>query len=248
MTLANSWRVMTWNVHGAAHPDLGRLADAVRERRPDVLAVQEIRVRQAVELAELLGWQHHWARKHYPYSPLVWWLAEGAAIMSPHPITEPVRRSLSPGVSTWTFRHRIVLATTIGRADASIRVYDTHLAAHSQPDERIEQAGRLARMIADEAPATAVVAGDLNAPGEVEVIRPFHRVGLRDPGGGPTHPSMSPRRRLDYILVPEAARVTEQQSPNGGDAWRELSDHVPVLVEFTIPACVSNVQSPDQVL
>ena len=31
----------------------------------------------------------------------------------------------------------------------------------------------------------AVVAGDLNAPGEVEVIREFHPVGLRDPGGGP---------------------------------------------------------------
>lgn len=197
MTLANSWRVMTWNVHGAAQPDLGRLADAVRDQRPDVLALQEIRPRQAVGLAELLGWRHHWARKHYPYSPLVWWLGEGAAIMSPHSITQPIRRSLSPGVSTWTFRHRIVLVATVHRGDASIRVYDTHLASHSQSDERIEQAGRVATMIADEAHTTPVVAGDLNAPGEVEVIRQFHRVGLRDPGGGPTHPSMSPRRRLD---------------------------------------------------
>jgi endonuclease/exonuclease/phosphatase family metal-dependent hydrolase len=236
MTPANSWRVMTWNVHGAAQPDLQRLAEAVRDQRPDVLAVQEIRARQAAGLAQQLGWQHHWARKHYPYSPLVWWLAEGAAVMSPHSITHPVRRSLSPGVSTWTYRHRVVLAATIGRADASIRVYDTHLASHTQPDERIEQAGRVASMIADDAPPTAVVAGDLNAPGEVEVIRQFHRVGLRDPGGGPTHPSMSPRRRLDYILVPETARITEQHSPDGGDAWRELSDHVPVLVEFASPS------------
>ncbi len=134
MTLANSWRVMTWNVHGAAQPDLGRLADAVRDQRPDVLAVQEIRTRQAVGLAELLGWQHRWARKHHPYSPLVWWLAEGAAIISPHTITQPIRRSLSPGVSTSTYRHRIVLAGTVRRGDASIRLYDTHLAAHSQPD------------------------------------------------------------------------------------------------------------------
>ena len=248
MTLANSWRVMTWNVHGAAQPDLGRLADAVRDQRPDVLAVQEIRARQAVELAQLLGWQHQWARKHYPYSPLAWWLAEGAATMSPHAIAHPVRRSLSPGVSTWTYRRRIVLAATVQRDTDSVRVYNTHLASHSQPDERIEQAGRLATMIADETPPIAVIAGDLNAPGEVEVVRQFHRVGLRDPGGGPTHPSMSPRRRLDYILVPEGARVSEQHSPDGGDAWRELSDHVPVLVEFSIPAFVSNVQSPDQVL
>lgn len=148
----------------------------------------------------------------------------------------------------WTYRHRIVLAATVGRGEASLRVYNTHLAPHSQPDERIEQAGRVATTIADEAPTTAVVAGDLNAPGEVEVIRQFHPVGLRDPGGGPTHPSMSPRRRLDYILVPETARVTEQHSPDGGDAWRELSDHIPVLVEFTIPAFASKSQSSDQAL
>lgn len=248
MALANRWRVMTWNVHGAAQPDLARLADAVRDQHPDVLAVQEIRARQAIALARMLGWQHHWARKHYPYTPLVRWLAEGAAVMSPHTITQPRRRSLSPAVSVWTYRHRIVLAVTVQRGATSLRVYNTHLAAHDRPDERIEQAGRVAAFIADEAPVAAVVAGDLNAPGEGEVVRQFHPVGLRDPGGGPTHPSMSPRRRLDYILVPETARITEQHSPDGGDAWRELSDHLPVLLEFSLPPFVSKAQSSDQVL
>jgi endonuclease/exonuclease/phosphatase family metal-dependent hydrolase len=226
---------MTWNVRGAARPDVGRLAEVVDGQRPDVVVVQEIRRSQARSLASLLGWQHRWTRKHYPYSSLAWWLAEGLAIASPHALTHPARRSLTPGVSTWTYRHRVVLAATVRRHDTSLRVYDAHLAAHRNPDDRIAQAERVATMIDDERPPAAVVAGDLNAPGEIEVIRPFHRVGLRDPGGGPTHPSMAPRRRLDYVLVPEHARVIEQHSPDGGDAWRELSDHVPVVVEFDVP-------------
>jgi endonuclease/exonuclease/phosphatase family metal-dependent hydrolase len=230
-----TWRVMTWNIRGAAGPDLSRIAQVVREQRPDVLALQEIRRNQARSLAALLGWRHEWTRKHYPYSPALWWLAEGLAIMSPHALTDMRRRTLTPRVSTWTYRHRVMIAATVLREESSLRMYDVHLAAHHQADERIAQAGRVAELIAEEDPSVSVVVGDLNAPGEVEVIRPFHRVGLRDPGGGPTHPSMSPRRRLDYILVPQDARVTEQHSPDGGDAWRELSDHVPVLVEFDVP-------------
>jgi endonuclease/exonuclease/phosphatase family metal-dependent hydrolase len=74
----------------------------------------------------------------------------------------------------------------------------------------------------------------LNAPGEVEVIRPFHRAGLRDPGGGPTHPSIAPRRRLDYVLVPDAARVVDRHEPSGGEDWWALSDHIPVVLEFEL--------------
>jgi endonuclease/exonuclease/phosphatase family metal-dependent hydrolase len=229
---STAWRVMTWNIRGAGRPDIGRLAEIVLAFAPDVLALQEIRRRQAIDLATRLRWQHHWARKHSPYTPLVWWLAEGAAIMSPHALAEPARRSLSPGVSTWTFRHRIALAATVRRATDAIRLYDVHLAAHHQPDERIAQAERVAAMIGDEGAPRVVVAGDLNAPGEVEVIRPFHAIGLRDPGGGPTHPSIAPKVRLDHVLVPDRARVTYQHEPDGGDEWWALSDHVPVIVEF----------------
>jgi endonuclease/exonuclease/phosphatase family metal-dependent hydrolase len=226
------WRILTWNLRGSHGPDLGLIADVIRERAPDVLALQEVRRGQAAALARLLGWQRTWARKHHPYTPLSWWTTEGLAIMSPYPLRDVVRRTISPGVSTWTFRHRIVVAATVVRPGGSLRLYDTHLAAHHQPDERIAQAGRVASLVADEAPALAVVAGDLNAPGEVEVIREFHSVGLRDPGGGPTNPAIMPRQRLDYVLVPEPAKVTSQWESPGGESWWELSDHVPVVVEF----------------
>jgi endonuclease/exonuclease/phosphatase family metal-dependent hydrolase len=80
-----------------------------------------------------------------------------------------------------------------------------------------------------------VVGGDLNAAGEREVIREFHAAGLRDPGGGPTNPSIAPRQRLDYVLIPNNARLLDQHEPDGGDDCWAISDHVPVTVEFELP-------------
>ena len=107
-----TWRVMTWNIRGAAQPDLDRIAAAIREQRPDVVALQEVRRHQARAIAETLEWQHVWARKHYPFSPALWWLAEGLAIVAPHELTDRVARTLTPGAPTWTYRHRVVLAAT----------------------------------------------------------------------------------------------------------------------------------------
>ena len=126
-----------------------------------------------------------------------------------------------------------MLAATIHRGADELRVYDTHLASGPAPDERIAQAARVASVVIADSAATRIVMVDLNAPGEVEVIREFHRVGLRDPGGGPTNPSISPRARLDYVLVSERARVTGQWESPGGEWWWAISDHVPVVVEFT---------------
>jgi len=230
--MTNRWRLLTWNVRGAGRPDLATVAEVIRDHAPDAVCIQEIRRGQVAQLASLLGWQHRWARKHHPYTPLAWWLSEGLAIMSPHELTDIHHRTISPGVSTWTYRHRVVLAATVARGADRLRVYDTHLAAHRVPDERIAQAGRVVALVAQEAAPLAVVAGDLNAPGEVEVIREFHPVGLRDPGGGPTNPSIAPRSRLDYVLVPDRSKVTLQWESPGGEWWWAISDHVPVVVEF----------------
>lgn len=231
-----AWRILTWNLRGSASPDLEVVADVVRSYSPDAVAVQEIRRWQASSLAGRLGWQHAWARKHHPYTPLAPWLSEGLAIVSPHPLADVVRRSIAPGVSTWSYRHRVVLAASVQRGADSVRLYDTHLASGgAAADQRIAQASRVAQLVRAEAPAAPVVAGDLNDAGELEVVREFHAGGLRDPGGGPTNPSIAPRNRLDHILVPEAATVVEQDQPDGGEWWWAISDHIPVLVAFTLP-------------
>jgi endonuclease/exonuclease/phosphatase family metal-dependent hydrolase len=190
---------------------------------------------ERARLGAKLGWRHCWTRKHYPYSPLLWWTAEGLAILTPHAVGGIWRETISPGVSTWTFRHRVLLAATVSRIGEQLRVYDTHLAT-GRPDDRIAQARRVAQRVAADDAALRAVAGDLNAAGEPEVIRELHAAGLRDAGGDSTHPSRAPRTRIDYVLVPEAARVVDCAVPEGDDEWAALSDHLPLLVAFETPA------------
>ena len=47
-----------------------------------------------------------------------------------------------------------------------------------------------------------------------------------------TNPSEAPDQRLDYVLVPTGSEVLLVDTPEGGDAWRAISDHLPVRVEF----------------
>lgn len=231
-----TWRVLTWNILGQKRPDLVAVARVIADRKPDGAAVQEIRRSQAVTLAKILGWQHHWARKHYPYSPLLWWLAEGAAILSPHTLSRTARISLSPRVSTWTFRHRIATAATISRDHVpgpQLRLHNVHLSTGGI-DERIAQARRVRMMVGEGPMVTASIAGDLNAANEPDVVRELREAGLDDSGGDVTNPAIAPTRRLDYVLVPRGATVTSVDTPLGGDDWAALSDHLPVLVEFTL--------------
>ncbi len=226
-----TWRVLTWNILGSHRPDIRALTAVISDLTPDVVAVQEVQKRQAKALAAALGWHALWTRKHYPYTPLIWWCAEGLALLTPHSLDETVTASISPGVSTWTYRHRVAMAATIQRGAESLRIANTHLASHSA-DDRIAQARRTAALVGEARPAVAV--GDLNAADEPEVIRVFTALGLVDPGGTFSSPSIAPTQRIDYILVPEHGAVTLRQTPDGDDGWSKLSDHLPVLVEFSL--------------
>lgn len=227
------WSIITWNIRGSASPDLLRIAAHLHECEPDVVALQEVRRHQARRLARLLGWRHRWTRKHHPYSPLLWRRTEGLAVLTPHSIGEPTRTTLTPGVSTWVYRHRVLLSVTIRHRGHGLRMHNTHLSSTST-DERIEQARRVAAAVNRNAVPTSVVAGDLNThPHDlVEIVREFHAAGLRDVGGDSTNPAVRPTQRLDMVLVPDAATVHRQHVPDGGEQWDQLSDHLPVLVEF----------------
>ena len=226
---------MTWNILGAHDPDLAGIGAVVREHDPDAVALQEVRRGQARRLARRLGWRSVWTRKHYPYSPLVWWRAEGLAIITPWELSGRMRTTISPGVSTWIYKHRVLLAATVTRRDGSLRLFVTHLASHD-PDDRIAQARRVANRVRADTSTLQVVAGDLNTTDdtEVEVLREFRTIGLLDHGGELTSPSIAPFQRLDYVLVPNGAKVMSTSTPEGGEVWSALSDHLPVVVEFVL--------------
>lgn len=187
-----TWRVLTWNILGSRQQNLDVITEVISGYAADVVALQEVRQRQARGLARRLGWHIVWTRKHYPSTPLVWWRAEGLALLTRGAVSELISVSISPGVSTWTYRHRVAMAATVTRDGDRLRVVNTHLASHNA-DERIAQARRVVALIGDRRPT--VVAGDLNAVDEVEVVREFGAVGLVDPGGDYSNPSIAPVRR-----------------------------------------------------
>jgi endonuclease/exonuclease/phosphatase family metal-dependent hydrolase len=226
-----TWRVLTWNILGSRQPNLDVVGEVISGYLPDVVALQEVQRRQARGLARRLDWRVAWKRKHYPYSPLVWWRAEGLAILTPHSVSELASASISPGVSSWTFKHRVAMAITVTRQGVALRLANTHLASRDA-DARIAQARRVLPVLGDRRPA--VVAGDFNASDELEIIREFGVAGLVDPGGDSSSPAIAPVRRIDYILIPRDATVITTSTPDGGEQWHQLSDHLPVTVEFTV--------------
>ena len=227
---------MTWNIRGAQRPDVKQVAAVIREQRPDVVSVQEVQRTQLRRVAQELGWKFVWTRKHYPYSPLLWWRAEGIGILSPWAVSASMHTTITPGVSTWIYRHRVLLAATVTRRDSAARVFNTHLASHDA-DERLAQARRVADRVRADTSPVIILTGDLNTTddSEIEVMREFRAVGLHDAGGTVSNPSIHPSQRIDYVLLPAAATDVRSHTPDGGELWARLSDHLPVRVDFTTP-------------
>lgn len=246
--MTSPWRVTTWNVQGSEDPPIARLAEVVRRLDPDVLVLQEIRRSQCRRLSRQLGWTRSWHRKHHPYSPFVWWRTEGMAILTRHRMTDESHESLTPDVSTWTYRHRIVVEATVERSDGRrLRVLDLHLASDAGgAAERADQAMRARRRLDDPARlnVATIVAGDLNDHGDTAVVTvlgasthvdAWEAAERRSAGAGATNPSHRPHQRLDHILVPTTARTLSAEVPSASDddtPWAELSDHLPLTVEI----------------
>ena len=231
----NSWRLTTWNVHGASNPNISTLAEVIEQHRVDVLCLQEIRPYQAKRLAKHLGWHFFWSRKHFPLTPLIWWRAEGLAVMSPHQLSRQRRLALTPQASSLTFRNRISQSLTIERRGVPLAVVNTHLASDAAGLERLEQARKLCSLLGH----VDVLAGDLNSAHEPPVIAALSKLGLRDAWNstddpGYTSEALLPRQRIDYVMVRDEAMVIEATVPPGGKVWAAMSDHLPLTVEFRL--------------
>ncbi len=230
---SREWTVMTWNVHGSARPDNTQLTDVIRSEAPDVVVLQEIRKSQATALASGLKFRYSWARKHFPYTRLMWWQAEGLAIMSPHAVDVAGHTELSDGERSWSWKRRIAQWALVGRADASaFMVYNIHLSPHNAPSARRTEAVRLAAIVAehgDDPPA--IVGGDFNDSFDSTIIYALPGVEHLVPGN--SSPAEEPTQLLDHVLLPSTAEHISVTVPAGGADWAAISDHLPVTVRFS---------------
>ncbi len=231
--------MLTWNVHGSSRPDVSALASAIRDRSPDVVVVQEIRKSQAESLATALQMRYSWSLKHRPYTVLMWWRAEGMAILTPHLLDAVGHTEISDDQPMRSWRRRIAQWGLVGRADRSmLMIYNLHLSPHDDADSRRTEATRVAALIADIGDdPPAVVAGDFNDAGDPSIIEVLP--GVEHVVPPMTNPADAPVQLLDHVLLPVSANDVGVSVPAGGAAWAAISDHLPVTVSFSLPGGVT---------
>jgi len=236
ITESAEWTVMTWNLQGSKSTDLDRVADVIDEAAPGVVLLQEVREPQANQLAERLAMTVTWDEKHHPFRPFRRSRAEGAATLTPYALEDPGHARVSDATSMRSYRRRIVQWAVVRRADGSaLRTFNVHLSPHDFESERRAEANRIhdiASSFDDDHPI--VVGGDFNDDATDEIIEILP--GVEPIPSPPTNPSERPTDRLDHILVPVTATDIAVHVPDGGNAWAELSDHLPLTTRFTLVA------------
>jgi endonuclease/exonuclease/phosphatase family metal-dependent hydrolase len=115
---------------------------------------------------------------------------------------------------------------------------------HSSRPQRLKQVSRLMHYLTEQRAQRAarwqtppIVCGDFNNPSHrpdatatlLGYFEQFNNYNLL-PKTGRTFPSLLPTRALDYLFLPEECREPQVQIIRS-----LLSDHCPVLVEFTLP-------------
>ena len=237
---------MSYNVHSCVGTDgvrsPPRIADAIAESQPDIVALQELdhrrprseHVHQAQVIAEKLSMDFHFA-------PAMRVAGEeyGDAILSRYPLKIVRAESLPTVESGWYLETRGALWVSIEAEDVTWQILNTHFGLGRA--ERLAQAEALLGPRWLEAAAKSppvVVCGDFNSQAGGRVHRVLAK-GLRDTQGTrhrATFPSRFPLLCLDYIFVGDSITVRRVEVPRTSRT-RVASDHLPLIVEVDfVPA------------
>lgn len=240
-------RVATYNIHKGVQGlgpsrrlEIHNLSLAVEQLDADIVCLQEVRKLNRREAAHF---------SHWPELPQADYLApEGyEAVYRTNAVTRhgehgnamlsrwPVLGHRHEDMSDHRFEQRGLLHSEVRVQGMALHVLVVHLGLIRA--SRVRQAEQLDRYIRREIPADAplVVAGDFNDWGE-RVHRHFADMGLRtfEPAGHPTFPARLPLVQLDYVYA-RGLSPLRVQVPRGR-GWWSMSDHLPLIAEFGLPA------------
>jgi endonuclease/exonuclease/phosphatase family metal-dependent hydrolase len=230
-------RVLTYNIHHGEGIDglidLRRLANVVTGVHPDLVALQEVDqatqrvggLNELSELARLTG-------MHSVFGKAMDFLGGeyGVAVLSRWPVLRSHNDPL-PSVTDREPRTALTVEVNAGVGGPRIEFTCTHLDQGRDPENRLAQARSLNAQLVREDGAAAILAGDMNARPDSDVMALFNAYWTNaladDPVQSPL-PLARPRLRVDYILVRPTTgwHVTESRILDEPVA----SDHRPVLV------------------
>lgn len=205
-------RVLTYNIHHAEGTDqkldLDRIARIIRDLRPDLVALQEVdysvgrsgNVDQGAELAKRTG-------LHLVSGPNIDYQGGryGNAVLSRWPIVAQKNHAL-PESNT---EQRGVLDVRVSPEGGlpNIRFLATHLDHRPDDAERLASAAFINQLL-DDRTEPAILAGDLNATPESNVLKRFGTLwqNANETETLPTIPAGKPARQIDFVLYRPAER------------------------------------------
>ncbi|GAA4214998.1 endonuclease/exonuclease/phosphatase family protein [Actinocatenispora rupis] len=217
--------VLSYNVHGLKD-DRAALYRVVRAARPDVVLVQEAprRLRWRSRCAELArGCGLYFGAGGGPALGNLVMVGQRVRVLADRPLRFPLR----PG------RHlRGIAFADCEVGGVRFTAAGTHLSTDS--DERLDQADRLAAVLAVQ-PTPLVVGADLNEPPGGAAWQRLLSADLRDTADGntATYPASAPHSRLDAVLTDPTTTTVRYEVVADRDT-RAASDHLPVLAEITL--------------
>ncbi len=235
LNTSNSIKVLSYNIHHANPPskpdtiDLDAIAQVIIQASPDVVALQEIDVNtgrsgpynQAEELAKRTGMQFFFA-KAIDYDGG----AYGIAILSRYPLQNKQQYALPSNPDTGG-EPRVLATADIQLPNQQIITFAcTHLDAQKDPENRLMQIRKINELV-QELKHPLIIAGDLNAVADSEVIRLLDENFTRTCDTcHPTIPADHPTKAIDFIAYRpkdsfEVPKYQVIQSPYA-------SDHAPV--------------------
>ena len=240
-------RILTYNVHRCVgmdgELDVPRVAKAIAQLRPDIVALQELdvfrartdMVDQAHAIAEHLGMSFHF---HPAFR--VEEESYGDAILTAYPL-RVMRAGALPGsnaVRGLEPRGALWVKIDLG-GGVELDVVNTHLGL--VPHEQRAQAAALVSeewMGSADCTDPAILLGDFNATSRhgayrvlAERLRDAQRVHRRQTLK--TFPSRLPMIRIDHVFVSRSVTVTGIHTGRGA-LVKLASDHVPLAVDFRI--------------
>ncbi len=246
---ASTFRVATYNIHKgvqgigpARRLEIHNLGHAIEQLDADIVCLQEVRKMNRQGAQQFARW---------PDMPQAEFLApEGyTAVYETNAITRhgehgnalltrwPVIRQNHHDISDHRFEQRGLLHVVIDVDGLTVHAIVVHLGLIK--GSRVRQVSRIREFIEREIPHddAVIVAGDFNDWG-ARMRYAMNAMGMRDASDlrGPptlTYPSRLPVTQLDFIysrkLVPVGCNVLR------GPIWARMSDHLPLLTDFSLP-------------
>ena len=234
-----SLRILCYNVHWCLGTDgkydVARLADVIRETKPDLVALQEVdvgvkrsgRIHEVQQLGQLTGMAARFGPTQQYEGGLF-----GNAVLSRLPILDVSIHPLPYTESTEdrTTYPRGAIAVTVTAPDGQpLRFISTHF-QHNVPEDRVAEAKAINTLFAaDEDHQRTILAGDMNAQPDAEPVTELLKkwTNAIDAAATPTAPATNPRSRIDYIFYRGKSQFRMLESRVIPESI--ASDHRPVL-------------------